>query len=93
MSQDNHASTRRKLRTAPDGVLVKTRRLYGWVGRVSYLATFTCLVLGIWADWRWLPTALLPLFAWVIAHQVDDLVEAELERRRTEASGCPDQLG
>lgn len=90
---ERHAGTQRKLRTAPTPVLERTKRLYGRVGTVAWLVTPTCLLLGVWVDWRWLVTGLLPLFTWALAHQVTDLIDAELDRRRQDQPPCPDRLG
>lgn len=86
-------STERLTRSAPTPVLERTVRLYAWVARVSFLAVPTCLLLGTWVDWRWLPTALLPALSWVIAHLVLDHLAAELDRRRKGGPECPDRLG
>lgn len=93
MTEERFVSTRRRLRDAPTPVLEGTQQLYRSVGRVSFLAVGACLLLGVWVNWRWLPTSLVPLLSWGIAHQVDDLITTELERRRTEADACPDRLG
>lgn len=66
-------------------LLERTRRLYRWVSTVSFLTAFVwCFLAGIWIDWRWLLTALLPLFSWCIAQRVLDLVNTELQRRKEE---------
>lgn len=85
-------STERMVRRAPDEVLRKALRVYDWVGNVGFTGTLACVPLGIWHDWRWFPTALLPLAAWVLAHLVTGTIEAELERRHLDVPDCPDLL-
>lgn len=84
-------STERALHRAPIDVLKKSLTVYDWIGNVTFVTFPTCLLLGLWVDWRWFPTALLPFTLWCLAHAVSDRIEGELERRRAGAAvDCPD---
>lgn len=81
--------TEYQLSSKSTSLLEKTRRLYRWVGTVSFLTAFTwCFLAGIWLDWRWLLTMLLPLFSWCIAQHVLDQLDTELQRRKEEEPEC-----
>lgn len=49
--------------------------------RLAGYATVLCFIAGIWLDWRFLPTALIPLGYYTFQNLIRGAFDRELERR------------
>lgn len=49
--------------------------------RLAGYATVICFIAGIWLDWRFLPTALIPLGYYLFENLIRAAFDRELERR------------
>jgi hypothetical protein len=52
--------------------------------RLAGAAGFACILAGIWVDWRWLPTAVLPLTIWAFYATLKAKFQQEITRRAKE---------
>jgi hypothetical protein len=61
--------------------LIRVHRRAGKRLRLSLLAILVCIAAGIWIDWRWLPTLLIPAALGFYYGWIASLVWAELKKR------------
>lgn len=74
----------------PTRKLRRERRQYNWMGKAAMLAIPVCFLAGLWLDWRFLPTLLLPVVLFAMSVKAVAWLDAELAGRddteRTDAA-------
>ena len=71
------------LHDLPRATLLIARRRLAVQGTLSGLAGLVMLAAGLWFDWRWFPTSLIPFALCALSGYTAEQFERELSRRST----------
>jgi hypothetical protein len=70
-----------QLARATTSKVQESRRRAGVTARLAGWATVLCFLAGIWVDWRFLPTMVIPASLYVFYNLIRGSIDRELERR------------